>query len=249
MGTENCSTEESPSLRKRFSDEFFANARHFVYTSFIDHCRAPFVEEFMHKFDLSRSSANSAIHQMEKRHLCYTLQPTSKIFLANPFTSYQSSYRCSTVENDSKKTYFGSWPWDAIGIHFVVEKPCTLDLFCFHDGKPFAIHMDNFNWSAKNEPVFFFSLKFSQWYENLVDTWHNTINIFKSKSALQKYRSENPEVKGEAVSMATIISLSHLFFRNRARKDFKPASLARIKSEFKKNHLSGPFWAIDKVKD
>lgn len=96
-------------------DEISRKVRHFVYETFQHSTRAPYCEEIMKKFNLTRKDVETIIDNMHDRHLIHKIPNAAshRILFAWPFSNLPTPHQ---VVTESNKTYYGCCICDAIAI-------------------------------------------------------------------------------------------------------------------------------------
>jgi hypothetical protein len=216
--------------------------RKYVFDSFVGRSRAPFIEEIMQSFELSRAEAAHGLQELEAAHHILLLPGTHRILMANPFSNMPTAFRVST----NSREYFANCAWDAVALHLVLECETVVHSFCHHCGAPieFELGDEGTNSDGRDSVLVFLGTPVSKWYENLLVTCSNTMVFFRSRTHLVAWQAEHPGEVGEALSVERMIKVVAPISRGRARLDYRMPTKSELMEDWESNGVTGKFWTF-----
>jgi hypothetical protein len=216
--------------------------RKYIFDYFLGNCRAPVLEELMIHFRLQRREASSVLEELEAAHCITRVPGTNRILMANPFSALDTPFRVKV----DRKGYFAACAWDAVAFHIMLNRDTQVESFCHHCANPIEIafsHGKKMS-SLPADPIVYLSLPAAKWWENIVTTCANHMVFFGSRSHLDDYLDNNPEVIGEALSISQTLKISLPLYRDKMRLDYLRPTKDVLMSYWNSIGLKGEFWKI-----
>lgn len=151
------------------------DARHFVYAFWVEHERAPTVQDAARELNIESEHARALYHELNARHALLLMPGTDFIRMANPFSGVPTGFR---VQVGTKK-YYANCAWDSFGIPALFagmptlpaarHADATVDAFCSNTQEPLRFHLRDGK-IAGDSAVMYFRVPFANWYDDLVFT-------------------------------------------------------------------------------
>lgn len=151
------------------------DARHFIYTFWVENEHAPTVQDTARKLNIEIEQARALYEELNARHALMLMPGTHVIRMANPFSGVPSGFRVAI----GGKKHYANCAWDSFGIPALfagipastaaLYADATIDAFCAGTQEPLRLLLRNGKISG-DSAVAYFRVPFAQWYDDLVFT-------------------------------------------------------------------------------
>lgn len=229
---------------KPTNDSEWANSvRKFIYDHFVNHSRAPLVEELVANFQISKQKILSILHNLHEKHLLVMENNSPRILIAHPFFNMPTSW---TVITGNNKQYFAGCAWNAIAMHATLKQPITIKSFCVHCSEKIELTVKDHKISKKQPDTLLIHISkpLNQWWDDVIDTCTNHINYFSSKKHLEEWQAEHPDYPGYTISEEQVLEFCKFLYLNKLDEDYERPSPEELKSFLQSVGLTGDFWQI-----
>lgn len=226
-------------------DEVCRKVRHFIYSTFVDKCRAPFVEEIMNEFHYPREQVERIINRLNYEHYIQKVPDVTshQIYTAWPFCNLLATGHEAVTEDGRR--YCAATAFEAIGIHFALNLPVRISSLCYHTSNPIFLTARDGEVRCDNHknPVFLIVTPFRDWFANFISTCENDIMIFESRDELFQFQLQTA-TPGEELNLAQMTSIAKGLFADITKYEYEPLTVENARRIFQENSLYGEFWRV-----
>ena len=218
------------------------DVRKFVFDHFAEHAVPPLLEQIMERFHLGRPNAFGVVQGLEAAHHLKLLPGTQRILMAFPFSAIATPFQVFALG----RTYFANCAWDAVGFHAMLGESIRIASYCHHCAEPITVELSKGHPTnaPRPPPLVFFSLPASMWWDDIVTTCSNHMVFFRSAGHLERWKVDNPELAGEALSIEQTHALGLPIFRNKMKPEYVRPSNAQLVDHFRSLGRTGEFWEL-----
>ena len=215
-------------------------ARKYVFDHFYEHTTAPSLEEVMRRFKLTRGEAFRRFRELEIEHHILLVPGTQRILMANPFSAVSTPFRVDL----GGRRYFANCAWDTVSLHVMLGEEAMISAFCHHCADPIEITMGGgeVRTSKPTAPLIFLSTPVARWYDNLINTCSNNMVYFASEDHMNRWMSENPHLKGEALTVNKMAEVCKPLSKGRMDLDYERPPKEELMAYWDSIGMSSDFW-------
>lgn len=141
------------------------DARHFVYSFWVENERPPTVHEAAAGLQVDVERAHALYKELNARHALMLMPGTHVIRMANPFSGVPTGFR---VQVGNKK-YYANCAWDTFGIAAALHADAAIEAFSSQTQEPLRLSIHN-ETIGGDPAVIYFRVPFAHWYDDLVFT-------------------------------------------------------------------------------
>lgn len=208
---------------------------------FLQHERAPLIEEIMMEFRFPREDAYRILLEIEGAHNLTLLPGTQRILMAHPFSAIGTPFKVTVAT----KKYHANCAWDSVAFHVMLSKDVHIDSFCHHCAGSISIDLhDGKARCDPTDPIVFLSLPAAKWWDNIVNTCSNNMVFFGSEQHLREWLASYPSLTGEALTVEKTVELSRPTYAGKMELDFSRPQKDELMRRWAAIGLSGDFWRL-----
>ncbi len=152
-------------MKDEFYDERVWDARHFIYTFWVENEHAPTAQDTAKGLEIEIEDARALYEELNARHAIMLMAGTQMIRMANPFSGVPSGFRVRVGD----KKFYANCAWDSFGIPAALHADATIDAFCAGTQEPLRLTLREGKISG-DTAIAYFRVPFAQWYDDLVFT-------------------------------------------------------------------------------
>jgi len=214
--------------------------RKYIFDHFFEYTTAPPLEEVMQRFKLTRREAFESFGELEADHHILLVPGTQRILMANPFSAVATPFRVYV----GSKRFFANCAWDTISLHVMLELDARIESFCHHCAESIEISLSRgeMRSSKPSSPLIFLSTPVANWYDNLINTCSNNMVYFSSKDHLTRWLAENPNLRGESLTVDKMVEVCRPLSRGRMNLEYKRPPKEELMSYWDSIGLKSSFW-------
>jgi hypothetical protein len=214
--------------------------RKFIFDHFLEYTTAPPLEEIMQRFKLTRNEAFESFKELEADHHILPVPGTQRILMANPYSAVSTPFRVYV----KRKRFFANCAWDSVSLHVMLGLDARVESFCHHCAEPIEISLSEgeVKSSKPSSPLIFLSTPVSRWYDNLINTCSNNMVYLSSKDHLNRWLAENPNLRGESLSVEKMVEVCRPLSRGRMDLDYQRPPKQELMSYWDSLGLRSNFW-------
>ena len=223
--------------------------RFLIYKQLAKTGSAPNVEELSAKSKLPITRVTSLIQQLADEHYLVLEPGTSQILMAHPFSNNETKFKVYNLQDNG--SYFANCAWDAVAFHAMLNAPIRIESFCLFCKLKLLLIVDSETLFSrgKDNPIVYLGKKFSEWWDDILETCMKQINFFCSESHLNQWKARHPETaKGYSLSEEQLFGLCNFFYREKMNQDYKRPEPGKLLMFFRKLNLAGEFWELNNQK-
>lgn len=147
------------------SDERVWDARHFVYSFWVENGRPPTVQEAATGLGIEVERARAWYEELNARHALMLMPGTHVIRMANPFSGVPTGFRVWVGD----KKYYANCAWDSFGIAAALHADAEIEAFSAQTQEPLHLMIRDGKVHG-DAAVFYIRLQFANWYDDLIFT-------------------------------------------------------------------------------
>jgi hypothetical protein len=214
-----------------------------IYEFFLEHGRAPVVEELMIEFGLTREQTVEVLRELSETRGVALVRGTARILMAWPFSGITTPF----VARARGRDYMTNCAWDAIAVHSMLhDEPVDVASFCHHCAAPIRIELRDGRASLV-EPattIVYLALRPTEWWEDIITTCSNTMVFFCSAEHRDASGLSAPADRAASLTPQQTHDLSVPLYKRRLEIDYVRPGRDELNAHFAALGLAEPYWRI-----
>ena len=144
---------------------FDLQVRAAVYTWFVEHARAPRLDDVAHEVGGGPGDVAEAYQRLHARRMLVLMPDGISIRMAPPFSGIETQHEVHA----RGQRYYANCAWDSFGIPAALHEDAEVLSRCEQTREPLRIHLTS-DGPPPSDWVFHVALPAAHWWRNIVDT-------------------------------------------------------------------------------
>jgi hypothetical protein len=214
--------------------------RKYIFDHFFEYSSAPPLEEVMQRFGYTRKEAFARFKELEADHHVVLVPGTQRILMANPFSAVSTPFRVYA----GGRRYFANCAWDTVALHVMIDAETGIESFCHHCAESIEMSLSGgkVKSSKPSDPMIFLSTPVAKWYDDLINTCSNNMVYFSSKDHMNHWLKENPQLRGEALTVEKMAEVCRPLARGRMSLDYERPAKEELMAYWDSIGMKSRFW-------